>query len=75
MPNIGHLAGKQVVIKLRDMKPILGAVSTADEHGVWIRGAGDLLSTGQDVFARSQVKTPHFFVPWTTVDWIAMQNE
>jgi hypothetical protein len=75
MPNIGHIAGKKVVIKLRDMKPVLGAVSTVDEHGIWIRGAGDLHATAPGIFERSAIHEAHFFVPWTSVDWVAMQNE
>jgi hypothetical protein len=74
MPNIEHLNGKLVVIKIRDMKAILATVSTADENGIWIRGAGDLLSSAMEVFKRSAIQTPHFFVPWTSVDWVSTEN-
>jgi hypothetical protein len=75
MAEINNFNGKQVVIKIRDMKPILAAVSTSDEHGIWIRGAGDLLSTATDIFQRAAIQQPHYFVPWTSVDWVSMQNQ
>ena len=76
MPQVGALTGKQVVIKLIGTdKPVMAAVWISDEAGIWIRGAGDLLSPAKDTFARSAIQQPVFFVPWTSVVWVAMQNQ
>lgn len=76
MPQVNALNGQQVVIKLIGAtKSVLAAVWLTDEQGIWIRGAGDLLSPEMELFRRSGVQQPTFFVPWTSVLWVAVQTQ
>lgn len=63
--RIESFKGKPVLIKIRD-KQTQGALTDVEPNGVWITGARDLVAvTG------SHSNATLFFVPWTSIDWIA----
>jgi hypothetical protein len=74
MPAIGHLSNKLVMLQIRGGKPITATVKATDQLGVWVMGAGDL-AVSSGVLKLTQIQTPMFFVPWTSVDWIVVQAE
>lgn len=62
-----NLAGKRVMIQIRNAKPVVATVKNTEGMGIWIGGADLTGATG----VLGQVQNPVFFVPWTSVDWIA----
>ena len=72
MPNIDELTGKQVMLQIRNSKQVVAAVKNCDQNGIWIEGAGELVTPV--ILQRTQIKTPMFFVPWTSVDWVVTES-
>lgn len=68
MPPLETLKDKPIIIKLRDGKPVKANVASADQIGVWLSGASELVS---GITLPPHIQRPSFFVPWTSVDWIA----
>jgi len=67
-----QLTGKQVMLQIRNSKPVTATVRTTDDAGIWLH-SGAILAAA--VLAHGQIKNPMFFVPWTSVDWVVMHSE
>jgi hypothetical protein len=72
MPQYTNLNGKSVMIQIRNARPILATIKNTEEMGVWISGAADL--TAETGVLNQHIQNPMFFVPWTSVDWIAVSQ-
>jgi hypothetical protein len=70
MPQYTNLNGKSVMMKIRNARPILATIKITEEMGVWIAGTGDL--TAEAFVLTQHIQNPMLFVPWTSVDWIAV---
>jgi len=67
-----QLTGKQVMLQIRNSKPVTATVRTTDDAGIWLH-SGAILAAA--VLEHGQIKNPMFFVPWTSVDWVVMHSE
>jgi hypothetical protein len=72
MPQFETLNGKNVMIQVRNARPILATIKNTEEMGVWIAGAADLTESAGVL--KPHIQNPMFFVPWTSVDWIAVSQ-
>jgi len=67
-----QLIGKQVMLQIRNAKPVIATVTTTDEGGIWLRSVAIVAAA---VLEHGQIKNPMFFVPWTSLDWVVMHSE
>jgi len=68
------MTGKQVMLKVRDYKPISATVMVADQIGVWVKNA-TALTAYSGLLQKTAIHDPIFLLPWTSVDWVVMQAE
>ena len=70
-PTYVTLKGKSVMIQIRNARPILATIKNTEEMGVWFAEAADLTASAGVL---NLIQNPMFFVPWTSVDWIAVSQ-
>jgi hypothetical protein len=59
------------MLQIRGAKPTIATVKNVESVGIWILGASDLTVAAGIL---QKIEKPAFFVPWTSVDWIAVQS-
>jgi hypothetical protein len=72
MPTTGALNGKNVYMQIRDGgDPIKATVNAIEENGVWLTDARVLTARSG---LMELMPDAMFFVPWTSIDWIAVRH-